>query len=87
MLWSSATMFIAIGWAILTEASVSFLGFGPSGSVSWGGMLQEGRNELDTAWWLTAAPGLAIMATAIGYNFVGDWIRDRLDPRLQGVLR
>ena len=59
----------------------------PPETPSWGGMLQDGRNDLDTAWWLTTAPGLAIMLTAIGYNFIGDWIRDRLDPRLQGILR
>jgi peptide/nickel transport system permease protein len=79
---------LELAYAILMESGLSFLGLGaPPETPSWGGMLQEGRNELDTAWWLTAAPGIAIMATAIGYNFVGDWIRDRLDPRLQGVLR
>jgi peptide/nickel transport system permease protein len=79
---------LELAYAILMEAGLSFLGLGaPPEIPSWGGMLQEGRNDLDIAWWLTTAPGVAIMLTAIGYNFVGDWIRDRLDPRLQGILR
>ncbi|MBL8701731.1 MAG: ABC transporter permease [Alphaproteobacteria bacterium] len=79
---------LELAYAILMEAGLSFLGLGaPPETPSWGGMLQEGRNDLDIAWWLTTAPGLAIMLTAIGYNFVGDWLRDRLDPRLQGLLR
>lgn len=79
---------LELAYAILMEAGLSFLGLGaPPETPSWGGMLQEGRNDLDVAWWLTTAPGVAIMLTAIGYNFVGDWIRDRLDPRLQGLIR
>ena len=79
---------LELAYAILMESGLSFLGLGaPPETPSWGGMLQEGRNELDTAWWLATIPGLAIMATAIGYNFVGDWLRDRLDPRLKGILR
>jgi peptide/nickel transport system permease protein len=79
---------LELAYAILMESGLSFLGLGaPPETPSWGGMLQEGRNELDTAWWLATAPGLAIMLAATGYNFIGDWIRDRLDPRLQGILR
>jgi peptide/nickel transport system permease protein len=79
---------LELAYAILMEAGLSFLGLGaPPEIPSWGGMLQEGRNDLDVAWWLTTAPGVAIMLTVIGYNFIGDWIRDRLDPRLQGILR
>ena len=79
---------LELAYAILMESGLSFLGLGAPPEVpSWGGMLQEGRDELDTAWWLTTSPGLAIMAAAIGCNFIGDWIRDRLDPRTQGVLR
>jgi peptide/nickel transport system permease protein len=79
---------LELAYAILMEAGLSFLGLGaPPETPSWGGMLQEGRSDLDVAWWLTTAPGIAIMLTAIGYNFVGDWIRDRLDPRLQGLVR
>jgi peptide/nickel transport system permease protein len=79
---------LELAYAILMESGLSFLGLGaPPEIPSWGGMLQEGRDELDTAWWLTTSPGLAIMASAIACNFIGDWIRDRLDPRTQGVLR
>jgi peptide/nickel transport system permease protein len=79
---------LELAYAILMESGLSFLGLGAPPEVpSWGGMLQEGRDELDTAWWLTTSPGLAIMATAVACNFLGDWIRDRLDPRTQGVLR
>jgi peptide/nickel transport system permease protein len=79
---------LELAYAILMESGLSFLGLGaPPETPSWGGMLQEGRNDLDIAWWLTTAPGIAIMLTAIGYNFLGDWIRDRLDPRLQGIVR
>jgi len=79
---------LELAYAILMEAGLSFLGLGaPPETPSWGGMLQEGRSDLDVAWWLTTIPGIAIMLTAIGYNFIGDWIRDRLDPRLQGLLR
>jgi peptide/nickel transport system permease protein len=79
---------LELAFAILMESGLSFLGLGaPPETPSWGGMLQEGRDELDTAWWLAAAPGLAIMVSVIGWNFLGDWIRDTTDPRLQGVLR
>jgi peptide/nickel transport system permease protein len=44
-------------------------------------MLQEGRAQINIAWWLTTFPGLAIALTVLGFNFVGDWLRDRLDPR------
>jgi peptide/nickel transport system permease protein len=79
---------LELAYAILMEAGLSFLGLGAPPEVpSWGGMLQEGRNDLDVAWWLTTLPGTAIMLTVVGYNFVGDWIRDKLDPRLQGIFR
>ncbi|MCM0018388.1 MAG: ABC transporter permease [Tagaea sp.] len=79
---------LELAYAILMEAGLSFLGLGAPPEVpSWGGMLQEGRNDLNIAWWLTTFPGLAIMITVIGYNFLGDWLRDRLDPRLQGIFK
>jgi peptide/nickel transport system permease protein len=79
---------LELAFAILMESGLSFLGLGaPPEAPSWGGLLQEGRDELDTAWWITVAPGLAIMATTIGWNFLGDWLRDKTDPRLQGALR
>ena len=79
---------LELAYAILMESGLSFLGLGaPPETPSWGGMLQEGRAEIDIAWWLTAFPGCAIMLTAIGFNFVGDWLRDRLDPRTQLAVR
>lgn len=79
---------LELAHAILMESGLSFLGLGaPPETPSWGGMLQEGRDELDTAPWLTTAPGLAIMAAVVACNFFGDWMRDRLDPRTQDVLR
>ena len=73
---------LELGFVILMEAGLSFLGLGtPPEIPSWGGMLQEGRALINIAWWLTTFPGLAIMLTVVGFNFVGDWLRDRFDPR------
>ena len=78
---------LELAFAILAESGLSFLGLGvPPEVPSWGGMLQEGLNEIDNAWWLTTMPGIAIMLTAIGFNFLGDWLRDRLEPGLQHGL-
>jgi len=75
---------LELGYVILMEAGLSFLGLGtPPEIPSWGGMLQEGRAQINIAWWLTTFPGLAIMLTVLGFNFVGDWLRDRLDPRTE----
>lgn len=69
--------------AILTEAALSFLGVGVDGSnPSWGTMLNDGRAYLQSAWWLTAMPGIAIALTVLGGNLCGDWLQDRFDPRL-----
>jgi peptide/nickel transport system permease protein len=66
---------------ILLEASLTFLGLGADPAVpSWGGMLAESRNYIQTAWWDSTFPGLAIMLTVMGFNLVGDWLRDRLSP-------
>ena len=73
---------LELGFVILMESGLSFLGLGtPPEIPSWGGMLQEGRAQINIAWWLTTFPGLAIALTVTGFNFVGDWLRDRLDPR------
>ncbi len=67
---------------IILEASLSFLGLGVQPpAVTWGRMLAEGRNYLATAWWLATFPGVAISMLVLGLIFVGDWVRDRLDPR------
>ncbi|MES0884508.1 ABC transporter permease [Roseibium sp. SCP14] len=66
---------------ILLESSLTFLGLGVDPQVpSWGGMLSEGRNYVQTAWWITVFPGLAIMLTVLGLNLLGDWLRDQIDP-------
>jgi peptide/nickel transport system permease protein len=69
---------------VITEASLSFLGLGVPPSVpSWGSLLSDGRDYLRQGWWITTFPGLAIMATVLAINIVGDWLRDALDPRLR----
>ncbi|MGY0398415.1 MAG: ABC transporter permease [Ostreibacterium sp.] len=66
---------------ILLESSLSFLGLGIDPlTPSWGGMLADGRNYIQTAPWITIFPGLAIMLTVLGLNLLGDWLRDYLDP-------
>lgn len=69
---------------IIAEASVSFLGFGVQPPTpAWGNMLAEGRDYIFTSWWLITFPGIAIVLTALGVNFFGDWLRDTLDPELK----
>lgn len=69
---------------IITESSLSFLGLGvPVETPTWGGMISESRNRLSQAWWLVAVPGGALLATLLALNFLGDWLRDVLDPTLQ----
>lgn len=69
---------------ILAESGLSYLGLGvPPDVPTWGGMLAEGRNYIATAWWLATFPGLAISITVLGIIFLGDWLRDVLDPRLR----
>lgn len=66
---------------ILLESSLTFLGLGVDPLIpSWGGMLADGRSYLQTAWWISVFPGLAIMLTVLGLNLLGDWLRDVLDP-------
>ncbi len=76
----SATM--GIGGAILIESALSFLGLGVQPPTpSWGSLLSAGKDNIEIAWWLSAFPGLAILATVLGYNLLGEGIRDALDPR------
>jgi peptide/nickel transport system permease protein len=66
---------------ILLESSLTFLGLGVDPLIpSWGGMLADGRTYLQSAWWVSVFPGLAIMFTVLGLNLLGDWLRDYLDP-------
>ena len=71
--------------AIVLEATLSFLGRGVQPPTpSWGGMVHEGREYLDSAWWISTWPGLVLMATSIVVSRTGDWLRDLLDPTLKG---
>ncbi len=78
------TATLGIGGAILTESSLSFLGLGVlPPDPSWGNILIEGKQNIEAAWWLSFFPGLAIFLTVLGYNLLGDGLRDRLDPKKQ----
>lgn len=75
---------LSIAFAILAEASLSFLGLGvPPPAPSWGGMINQGRGYLQQAPWIVFGPGAALFVTVLGLNFVGDAIRDALDPRIR----
>jgi ABC-type dipeptide/oligopeptide/nickel transport system permease subunit len=75
---------IRLGIAILSEASLSFLGFGvPPAVPAWGSMIAIGQSYVDTAWWLSATPGLAILSLVLAVNLFGEGLRDALDPRLK----
>jgi peptide/nickel transport system permease protein len=75
---------LALSWAILTEASLSFLGLGTvPPAPSWGLMLSDSRTLMELAPWMAIAPGMAIMGGILGFNLLGDGLRDVLDPRLR----
>lgn len=75
-----------IGQLILIEAFLSFLGAGiPPPTPAWGAMISDGRGYLRDAWWISVFPGVAIFLTVASMSFFGDWLRDRLDPRLRQV--
>ncbi len=76
------TAAFAVGAAIATEATLSFLGLGVRPPVpTWGGLLAEAREQVDRAWWLALFPGLALFLAILSCNLVGEGIRDLLDPR------
>ncbi len=71
------------GWVLLAESALSFLGLGvPPPAPTWGNMLAASRPYMETAAWLSIAPGLCIAVTLLGINLLGDSLRDRLDPRM-----
>lgn len=73
---------LSVATTIILEASLSFLGLGiQPPSISWGGILSDGRDYIATSWWLATFPGLAITITVLAIIFLGDWLRDVLDPR------
>lgn len=75
---------LGIAGAILVESGLSFLGLGVQPpDASWGNMLQEGKAALETAPWLSVYPGIAILLTVLGYNLLGESLRDLTDPRLK----
>jgi len=75
---------LQIGIVILLESVLSFLGAGvPPPTAAWGSMVAEGRDRLAGFWWISTFPGLAIMLTVMSLNLFGDWLRDKLDPRLR----
>lgn len=76
---------VQVGVTILAESSLSFLGLGvKSPIVTWGLMLADGRQYINSAWWMTTFPGIAITITVLGVVFLGDWLRDLLDPNVRG---
>lgn len=75
---------LALSWAMLTEAGLSFLGLGTiPPAPSWGSMLSESRRLMELAPWMAISPGLAIMLGVLGFNLLGDGLRDALDPKLK----
>ncbi|MET0851122.1 MAG: ABC transporter permease [Candidatus Rokuibacteriota bacterium] len=75
---------IGMGFTILTAAALGFLGLGPPPPTpEWGRTIAEAREFLPDAWWYAAAPGLAIFLTVMGFNLLGDGLRDVLDPRIR----
>lgn len=75
---------LRVGQLILTESTLSFLGAGiPDPIPAWGKSVSDGRNFIEEAWWISFFPGMAIFLVVMSLNFFGDWLRDRLDPRLR----
>lgn len=75
---------LSMSTAILTESSLSFLGLGVQPpAATWGTMIGDGRNYIDDGFWISTVPGIAISLTILGFNLLGDGLRDALDPRLR----
>jgi peptide/nickel transport system permease protein len=78
------TFSITLGMAILVSAGLSYLGFGiPIPNLEWGSLVSAGRDAIRSAPWLTTIPGVFIMLTVMGFNLLGDGLRDALDPKLK----
>ncbi len=77
---------LQIGFVIILEASLSFLGAGvPRPNPAWGLMVADGRELLSNAWWVSLVPTVAIVLTVLSINLLGDWVRDRLDPKQRQI--
>ncbi len=77
---------LQVGIAIMLDASLSFLGIGiPRPTPTWGLLVSDGRDFIATDWWISFFPGLAILLTVLSANMLGDWLRDKLDPRQRQV--
>ena len=77
---------LQVGIVILLESVLSFLGAGvPPPTAAWGSMVADGRDRLAGFWWIATFPGVAIMLTVMSLNLFGDWLRDKLDPRLRQI--
>jgi peptide/nickel transport system permease protein len=75
---------LGVAAAVLLESSLSFLGLGiQPPTPSWGNILTEGKSNIEIAWWLSVFPGLAILITVLGYNLLGEGLRDALDPKFK----
>ena len=75
---------LQVGYVIIVEASLSFLGAGiPPPTPAWGSMIAEGRDFVTNAWWVSSLPGFAILLVVLAFNLIGDWLRDTLDPKLR----
>jgi len=72
-----------IPWFILLEATITFLGFGDPMSSSWGVLLERGYPHMSTSWWIITFPGLALLITSLGFNLLGDGLRDALDIKVR----
>jgi peptide/nickel transport system permease protein len=79
---------LQVAQMIIAEAALSFLGLGiQPPAPSWGNMIADGRPYIARAWWLATLPGLAITITVLAINFIGDWLRENLDPRMRERVR
>jgi peptide/nickel transport system permease protein len=77
---------LEVGHVIILESTLSFLGAGiPRPTPAWGVMVADGRELITSAWWIFLFPTLAIVMTVLSMNLLGDWMRDKLDPKLRNV--
>jgi peptide/nickel transport system permease protein len=80
-------MTLQAGFALLIEAAITFIGLGiQPPATTWGLLIAEGRPYMTTAWWIPTFAGIAITLTVLGTNLLGDWLQERLNPRLQGMM-